>query len=477
MNPTGKVRRSTRLAALAVALFIAALVSLGLLAAVPAYADSTVDAAVLALESSPVYNDPTAEKALTDAEVAAVLSDVRSAGSPLYVAVLPKSVLASYGNDPQQVIRAIASGLGRQGTFALVAGNTWRAGNNNGVSVSAIADDALATIKSSGVAAGLSAFARSLRDLTSADGSGTGDGGVAVTDPASGGFPAESSSGSGLLPLVGLLAVGGGGVALLARRSSTNAKKRAAANLAEVKPAFEEDVTKFGEDVNTLDLDIDAATTSDEMRQHYASALNSYDAAKTKLDSAPNTMGLHDVSAALEDGRYNLACVRALQAGQPLPERRAPCFFNPGHGPSVQDAAWTPPGGAERSVPVCAECAGRLASGVDVDAKTVLVGGQPTQYWNAGPQYAGYAGGYYNGFGSMLPGILIGTMLGGGFGGGYGGGYGYAAPGSDSGGGDNGGSDFGGGGGGGGWSFGGGGGFDGGGGGFDGGGGGGGGDF
>ena len=80
-------------------------------------------------------------------------------------------------------------------------------------------------------------------------------------------------------------------------------------------------------------------------RQSYAAALNAYDSAKAALDRATTTLGLHDVSAALEDGRYQLACVRALQAGDPLPERRAPCFFNPQHGPSVQDASWTPPGG------------------------------------------------------------------------------------------------------------------------------------
>jgi len=476
MTGTGTVRtagrRTTKLAATLAALFVAAVAAIGLATASPAYADAVIDRAALALQTSPVYNDPSAEKALTDAEVAQVLGAVQSAGSPLYVAVLPASVLDSYGGDPQKVIVALQQALGRNGTFAVVSGNKFRAGNDTGLDVTSIADDAYNAHHSEGVAAVLTAFAGSLANANSSGGSGFGS--------SSGGSGTGSGFG-GLLPVVGVLAVGGAGIALLARRATANAKKRAAANLAEVKPAFEEDVTKFGEDVNALPLDIDAATTTDEMRQHYAAALNSYDDAKAKLDSAPTTMGLHDVSAALEDGRYNLACVTALQAGQPLPERRAPCFFNPGHGPSVQDVSWTPAGGAARSVPVCAECADRLARGVDVDAKTVLVGGQQTQYWNAGPQYAGYAGGYYNGFGSMLPGILIGTMLGGGFGGGGygygGGGYGYDGPvgGADGGGGS--GFNFGGDGGGGGWTFGGGD-FGGGGGGGDfGGGGGGGGDF
>ena len=66
-------------------------------------------------------------------------------------------------------------------------------------------------------------------------------------------------------------------------------------------------------------------------------------------------------SASLEEGRFELACVRALQAGEPSPERRAPCFFNPQHGPSVQDVTWAPDGGAPREVPVCADCAARLS--------------------------------------------------------------------------------------------------------------------
>ncbi|MEU1307105.1 hypothetical protein ABZ443_46500, partial [Streptomyces shenzhenensis] len=46
-------------------------------------------------------------------------------------------------------------------------------------------------------------------------------------------------------------------------------------------------------------------------------------------------------------GRASLAQLSARRAGRPLPARRPPCFFDPRHGPSVTDAGWTPPGGAE----------------------------------------------------------------------------------------------------------------------------------
>jgi hypothetical protein len=224
------------------------------------------------------------------------------------------------------------------------------------------------------------------------------------------------SSGSGFgggLVVIGVLVLAAIiGFALTSLSSSRRASRRAAENLAEVRPAYEEDVTRLGEDIEALDLDIDAPTTTDQMRQWYTSALDAYDRSKTRLDTARTTMDLQPVTSSLEEGRYDLVAVGALLAGQPLPERRPPCFLNPQHGPSVQDVQWTPAGGTTREVPVCADCAARLASGEPVDAKTVRVGTQLTPYWNAGPEYAEYAGGYYGGYGSVLPGILVGTILG-----------------------------------------------------------------
>jgi hypothetical protein len=447
-------RTCTPLLVLLAALVGTALTALTALTAGSASADTVVDQAVVALNGgATVFNDPTAERVLTGTQAAALTTQALNAGTPIYAVVVPDSTRVTYG-DQAGVLRALLA-AGPKGTYAVVAGNTFIGGSNTVQGVGPLATAALTDHKSEGTFAVVSAFFTAVSEQVGSSGTVAGSSG---------------GSGASYLPILGLLALGGVGLALLARRASTNARKRrastnarkrAAANLAEVKPAFEEDVTKLGEDIEALDLDIDSATTTEAMRQYYAGALNTYDTAKAALDAAPNTLGLNAVSTALEEGAFDLACVRALQAGAPLPERRAPCFFNPGHGPSVQDASWTPPGGAAREVPVCAQCADRLAHGVAVDAKTVSVGGQPTPYWNAGPQYAGYAGGYYGGFGAMLPGLLIGTLLGGSFGGGGGfyggfgggiGGFGSGMGGSDgSGGGDSGwsfgGGDFGGGGG------------------------------
>jgi hypothetical protein len=142
--------------------------------------------------------------------------------------------------------------------------------------------------------------------------------------------------------------------------------------------------------------------------------------------------------------------------GQPAPERRPPCFFDPRHGPSVADVEWAPPGGAPRPVPACAACRQRVESGIEPDVRQVMVSGQRMPYWSAPAYYGPWAGGFFGGFGGggFLSGLFLGDLLGGGFGG-WGGGWGgdwddwggggFGDGGGDFGGGDFGGGDFGGG--------------------------------
>jgi hypothetical protein len=66
--------------------------------------------------------------------------------------------------------------------------------------------------------------------------------------------------------------------------------------------------------------------------------------------------------------------VVALQAGDALPERRGPCFFDPRHGPSVRALQWAPHSGVERTVAVCAADARRLEDGEAPEVRMVRVG-------------------------------------------------------------------------------------------------------
>ncbi len=271
------------------------------------------------------------------------------------------------------------------------------------------------------------------------------------------GSAASSGGGGGVLIGILVLAlVGGLGIFWYSRKKKRDREAQEARELAAVKQTVEEDVTKFGEEITALDLDVKVSDNQAQTQTDWQQALDAYERAKNELAAVKRTDELRGVTTALEEGRYALACVKARVNNEALPERRAPCFFNPQHGPSVRDVLWAPPNGAPRDVPACAADAQRVEQGFDPHMREVMVDGQRRPYWDAGPAYAPYASGYYGGFGGgdLMTGMLIGTMLGssfGGFGHGWGGGgydAGYAAGAESAGGGDwgGGGGDFGGGG-------------------------------
>jgi hypothetical protein len=399
---------------------------------------------------SRLYVDPEAleEFAQNDIEIDDAAQDsvrdrLEDADTPIFLAVMPSSAQNTTAND-------LGEATGQHGTYVVLlspngavdaASDTMPPGD-----AARVADEA-----SDAAAGDFEEFGNRLVDgLEEVEAGGSGS-----TDSSGG-----DDGGNGWVPLGIIAAVGGGGF-LLYRRNKRNKER---AELEPVRAALDEDVTAYGEELAELDLDLrtpDAAPA--EAQQEYARALDLYETAKTAATKVERPTDLQPVTSTLDEGRWLLACVRARLAGEEPPERRLPCFFDPRHGPSVEDVQWAPPGGALRDVPACAADATRIKDGLDPDVRLVSVGGgERRPYWDAGPAWGGWAGGYYGGF---LPGILWGTLLGSSMGGWGAGGY-YA--GGDTGGGDGGGA---GGFDGGGW--GGGGGFDGGGfgGGFDGGGG------
>ncbi len=241
-------------------------------------------------------------------------------------------------------------------------------------------------------------------------------------------------------------------------------EQRRVADLDAVRKVADEDVTRFGEELQRLDSDLLVDPLDEAARQDYQRALDSYESAKDSMTRVTRSEEIRHVTEALEDGRYAVACVRARVAGRPLPVRRPPCFFNPAHGPSTTDIEWAPPGGQQRQVPVCAADADRVSQGAEPDVRTVPQGAGRVPYWQAGPAYSPWASGYFGGYATsgLLPTFLLMTMLspgwdglggdgfdsdpgdaGDGDGGDAGGGDGYGDAGGDSG--DSGGFDFGGG--------------------------------
>ena len=174
----------------------------------------------------------------------------------------------------------------------------------------------------------------------------------------------------------------------------------------------------LGDDIRGLDVDVQMPGVSEDAKQRYEQALEAYQRASEIFDHAKRPEDLAPVSETLEEGRYAMSCAKALIEGRPLPQRRAPCFFDPRHGPSTEEVEWAPPGGSSRPVPACAADALRIKEGFQPHGRQVSVNGRPTDYWNAPRHYGPWAGGYFNGFGGggLLSGLLVGSALGAGLG-------------------------------------------------------------
>lgn len=419
------MKRSVLLAALAAALLLCA----------PADAGERIDAAVAALRSNPVYVDPNAELAISEADESEIRNKLDTAGAgPVYVAILSQAAEDETGGDPDGVVQAIRDGLGRKGTYAVIVGRHFRAGSDGvlqpGVA-GRLATEALEAHGSDGVTPTLLDFVDRVAAARTRGGGDNGDGGP---------------SGGGTVLIV-LLLVGGG--ALLLYRGYSK-RRQSEEQLTEVKAAAHDDLIALADDVQKLEEPVEA---NPRARQEYDEALQSYDKATRSFDRARRPQELEAVTTALEEGRYHMAVAEALVEGRTPPERRAPCFFDPRHGPSSRDVEWAPPGGAPRLVPACEADAQAVERGREPAAREVTAGGRTVPYWNAPPYFGPWAGGYFMPFGGagFLSGLFVGELLGGAYGGwGYGSWGGSGDSGGfgswDSGGGDfGGGMDFGGG--------------------------------
>lgn len=177
--------------------------------------------------------------------------------------------------------------------------------------------------------------------------------------------------------------------------------------------AAEEDVTRFGEELQRLDIDVAGQPLDEAMQQDYTRALDAYDAAKTSLAAVTRPEEIRNVTEILADGRYAISCVKARVAGEALPRKLPPCFFNPAHGPSVRNVQWAPQGGTPRDVPACGADAERVLAGADPNIRTVMVGSQRVPYWQGGSAYAPWAQGYYSGWqgNDLIRDVMLTSMI------------------------------------------------------------------
>ena len=194
-----------------------------------------------------------------------------------------------------------------------------------------------------------------------------------------------------------LAALGGGGVALAGKYvwNRRAAKRGDAEELEQIRKLADEDVTLLGEELSRLGDRVAGLELDADTRVDYQRGLDAYESAQRSVKGIKSAAAISTVTDTLAAGRYAIVCVQARVAGEPVPERRVPCFFNPQHGPSTTDVIWTQPGHGTRKVPACAQDAERIKAGEDPEVRYVRYGGRRVPYWRAGSAAAPYGQGYF----------------------------------------------------------------------------------
>jgi hypothetical protein len=375
-----------------------------LLVGVPVGAASTdVDLSEVAeaLQSDPVYVDGSAERALSEDEIEELRSAIRSAGTPIYLVVLPASAADLAGGDPAEVASQVADALDRPGTYGVVVGDSFRAGSSE-LPAGEAADLAVAALDSNGddTAAVLDDFVERVGDAANSTAGSDGSGSSADDD---------DGGGSGwLLPVV---LAGGAGIAGLliwrrSRRRRAEAVERARAEEAD-RQLLRAEISVLADDVVRLEPEIQLHP---DARADFEAAVSRYRAAQAALDYTDQPVDLVRVARVVAEARYAMERARAIIEGRPPP---------------------SPPDELQRP-----GLHGEPAITLDDDRQPAYVG-----------YPGGFGGGWFGGSSGLFTGLLLGSFLTGGFGG-WGGGttiINEADDGGDGGGGDFGGGDFGGG--------------------------------
>jgi LPXTG-motif cell wall-anchored protein len=379
-------------------------------------ATSDISTVAAALRENPVYVDPAASDQLSASAARDLAHRIEDADKPVFVAVLPA------GFPTRNLFTDLRTATGVTGLYGVRLGDRFDARADSSVLPRTAVRNLVGSVQGEDARAQLTDFTdRALANV----------GGHAPSSWGGGGSGGGDASSTALITVGAVVVLAGAGAYALTRRRRRRRENEQRAALERLRVVVDEDITAFGEELDRLDFRPGEPGADDAMRADYGHALDAYEQAKSTMAGARRPEDVRGVTEALEDGRFSLARLAARREGRPLPERRPPCFFDPRHGPSVDDVEWAPAGGAggtPRRVPVCAADRARLADGREPMVREVETDWGRRPYWDAGPAYGPWAGGYFGG--GLLPGLLVGTMLGGlmsgpGYGAYYGGGYGF----------------------------------------------------
>ena len=308
--------------------------------------------------TSPVYVDPSQRSLVPDKDASTLAERVKDHDPAIRIAVVPAASLNGSG-DNSAAARAYVDKLvdlqRADGIYLVVFGGAITWGSAVGV------DTPIAGI-----------LTDELDKHSRSDPVGTLNGVLDQLD-----VPKESSGPPGWLwpALIVLIVLIAGGLAMrwwksrpskdegpALYRPSYDVLPDEADSVAERRALALEDVTRFGEELDSADVRLDGHDITDTAPDVQA-AMDAYADAGRVVDSEPDDDKLREVRATVEYGRWRLACAQAKVTGTPAPPRRAACFFDPAHGTSVTDWMYTPPGGQAREVPVCSACRDRLSGG------------------------------------------------------------------------------------------------------------------
>lgn len=323
------------------------------------------------LRRDPVFVDPTALRALSESEAEDLREQIRSAGTPVFVAVLPASV-----GDAEDVVRQLVDETGLSGTYAAVVGDSFRATSAQLAEADELASAAFQAESSGGAAAVLSRFvdevAAAAGDESPPPGSGTASD-DAGADEDGGGLP--------VVPLA-LAAVGGGGLLVWWQRRRRRREAERRAQLRAQAEITRAELAVLADDVLRLEPEV---ALHPEARDDYEAAVERYRVASAALDHADDPIDLVRVDRVVDEARYAMARAKALVAGLDPPPPPEPLRHLGRHSEPALE--------------------------VDDSGTPVYAGGRPF--------YGG--GGWYGGGDGLFTGLLLGSVLGGG-------GWGWGGP-------------------------------------------------
>ena len=287
-----------------------------------AQAGEILDRAANALRGDPVYVDPLARPTLTAAQADRLRESIDTTGAgPMYIAVLPAAAVREAGGQPAQVVAELARTLRRDGTYATVAGGRFRAGSSvlGRGEAARLATEAFRDSRQRGLAATLEDFV----------GTGWGRRRAARAASTAAGETGHRRRGAGRAARAagrrGRRCGPGRAVALAPR-----ARERAD-QVAELREAADDDLVALGDDVRSIDLDVEMPGADPRAREAAGTRpWAAYERAERLLGTATQPQDFARITETIAgrppgDGGGS----RAYLDGREPPEPRLPCFFDP----------------------------------------------------------------------------------------------------------------------------------------------------